>query len=740
MTDTKLRVFGMHCANCALTIEHALKGTEGITNAAVNFAGEDLFLTYDSQRITLGRIVDMIRKIGYRAEPTDASERIAVAERAEENDLMRRLTVGIAFTAPVLILSMVGDLLDTYLKIGFIAMIPYRNVIVFLLTTPVQWYAGWPFIKRAWSEVKRLETGMDTLVSIGTLTAYVYSTVLLALWIFGFGEPSMLHYESSAAVITLVMLGKYIERRSTRRARSSLAKLFSLVSKTAMVEVKRSLIETPVERIVPGDIIVARTGERIAVDGVILQGITAIDESALSGESIPVMKKKGSEVFAATVNTGGMIKYRAVRVGEATVFGAIVRAVNRAVAKKPKIQFLTDRIATFFVPTMLFVAVVTLIVWLALGHIGEAFMHAVAVLVIACPCALGLATPTAVMVASGMASERGMLIADADSLDRARLIRTVIFDKTGTLTEGKMNVTHVHVHRGRTPPALSIVYALERYSNHPLAGAIREYCEKQKVKQRTVVDFQEILGRGVEGRIAGKRYFAGNVAFIRQTIKRLARDITIEAAARAEAGETVILLSDARSVIAVIGIADTLRPESASTVAALKKRGIRTVLISGDVERAAQAAGKAAGIDDIIAGVLPNEKAKKVSEYKARGVTAFVGDGINDAIALSTADVGIGLASGSDIARSTAQVTFMGGGVSRVTDLIDLSRAASFTIRSNLAWAFVYNCIGIPLAAFGMLHPMFAGIAMALSSISVVTNSLLLKRRVRTTPDPMPLR
>lgn len=721
----------MHCANCALTIERAFKKTVGVSNAAVNFAGEELFLSYDSEQIALGRIVDMIRTLGYRAEPTDAAERIAVAERAEEVDIQRRLIVAAACTIPVILLSMIGDMLDTYLRVSIIAAIPQRNLMLLILTTPVQWYAGWPFIKRAWAEVRRRETGMDTLVALGTLTAYVYSTILLIVSYIGLGEPSMLHYESSAAVITLVMLGKFIERRSTRRARSSLAKLFSLVSKTAMVEVKRKLIEVPLERIAPGDIVIARTGERIAVDGIVTQGSTAIDESALSGESMPVVKRKGSEVFAATVNTGDMIKYRAVRVGNATVFGSIIRAVNNAVAKKPRIQFITDRIAMFFVPTMIVIAAVTLVVWLAQGHIGEAFMHMVAVLVIACPCALGLATPTAVMVASGIASERGILIRDADALDRARLVRTVFFDKTGTLTEGTMHVRHIHVLRGREASALSIVSSLERFSKHPLASALREYCGQVHAKERTVTEFKELHGFGIEGKIAGKRYIAGNLAHIKRSIKRIGKDILTEASERAAAGESVVFLADARTIIALIGIADTLRPESQPTVAALKDRGIHTVLLSGDVAKAADAAGKAAGVDEIIAGVLPNEKAKRVDEYRSRGATAFVGDGINDAIALATADVGIGLASGSDIARSSAQVTLMGGGVSRVIDLIDLSKAAAFTIRSNLVWAFVYNVIGIPLAAFGMLHPMFAGMAMALSSISVVANSLYLKRRVR---------
>ncbi|MBI4977297.1 MAG: heavy metal translocating P-type ATPase [Spirochaetes bacterium] len=730
MEETKLKLYGMHCANCALTVERGVRGERGVDEANVNYAAEELYLKFDPAKTNLARIIERISKSGYRAEPSENIDRIELLSAAEMRTLVTRLITAAALTVPLMLITMIADLLDMA-GVSALVMIPNRELFAMLLATPVQWYAGFGFISRAVKGIRRGELTMDTLIAIGTLAAYLSSTVSLILKFAGVAHSSMLHYESSAVVITLVLLGNFIERRARMKTRDALKKMFALQARTAMVEIKRALVEVPVAQIKKGDIVVCRNGERIAVDGTVVEGEGSVDESTLTGESMPVVKRKNDNVFAATVNQRGIIKYRATNVGEATVFGGIIRAVDRAQGKKARIQALTDRIATFFVPGVIFIAIVTGIAWSIDGSFSDGIMNAVAVLVIACPCALGLATPTALMVGGVIAAEHGLLVKDMDALFIAPRVKSVIFDKTGTLTEGKMKVSTFEVVTGTKSLVIGVILALERHSSHPLAAAIREYGERQNARHRNVRHFSEASGKGVEGVIDGKRYRLGNFNFVKKLMGKTEKAIRTKIAAFEERGESIIILAGARGVMAIIGIRDALKPSSAPTIQALKDRDLRTVMLSGDNERATQLAGEAVGVHEIISGVLPEEKGEAVRRMRdGKNAVAFVGDGINDAIALSIADVGIGLSTGTDIAKSAAMVTIMGSSVAKLPFLFDLGRASVFTVRTNLLWAFLYNIVGIPLAAFGILPAMFAGAAMAASSICVVVNSLLLRRRV----------
>ena len=705
-------VEGMTCASCAVRVERVLNKQEGVESAVVNFAGSEARVQGHPD-LDLSRITNAVGKIGYEIHLVEEEEeRKSVVERYDEEVQfqLRNFLAAALLTVPVVILAMTGQ--DA--RWGLIAQ--------WALITPVEFIFGWQFHQTALKRLRSFGANMDTLVSIGTLAAYSYS-----VWAFFNSQP--VFFETAGAIITLILLGRFFEARAKGRASAAITKLLELGAKQARVVRNGEPVMVPIEEVMVGDVIVIKPGEKVPTDGAIEDGRSSLDESMLTGESVPIDKGPGDAVYGATINQQGLLTIRANRVGSDTALAQIVHLVEEAQASKAPVQNLADRISGVFVPIVMLVAVVTFGAWLLITNdFAQALTAAVAVLIIACPCALGLATPTAIMVGSGRGAELGVIFKGAEIFERSRGIETILFDKTGTLTRGMMSLSDIRTDEdeGRF---LYLAGTVEAASEHPVARAVALGAEERDIDLGATSDFENFAGLGVRGTVDGVQVVVGKAKLLADQ-GLLIPDKYLDEAARLETeGRTVFLVgwdSEARGVLAV---ADTLRATARPAVTALKNLGVEVAMITGDNHRTAASIAAETGIDQFVAEVMPGEKADQVRRFQAQGRTvAFVGDGINDAPALTQADLGMAVGTGTDVAIEAGDVILMSGDPALAETAMKLARATFRTIRQNLFWAFFYNVAMIPLAAAGLLNPMFAAAAMAFSSVSVVTNSLRLRR------------
>jgi len=716
-------VGGMTCSACSTRIEKLLNRLPGVRDATVNLAMERADVRAVGGDVNEALLEQTLANAGFSAHFADDSAESEAAYRQSEAKALRgellALCASITLTLPMLLqMAAMAAGVRFFLVPG----------VEFLLATPVQFIIGARFYKAAWQALRAGSGNMDVLVALGTTTAYLYSVYLLIT--LGKAARGELYFEASAVIITLVLLGKYMESRAKRGTTAAIRQLMDLRPKTARVVRNGVETELPVSQVRVGDIAVVRPGENLPVDGRVAEGSSEIDESLITGESIPVAKQPGDKVTGGSINGTGLLQVEATAVGADSTLSRIIRLVENAQAGKAPIQRLVDRISAVFVPVVVAIATVTFFAWLAVGgELEPALVAAVSVLVIACPCALGLATPTAIMTGTGAAARAGILIKDVEALEHAHAIDTIIFDKTGTLTTGQPTVVDMLAAPGADDSVLLTTAAsLQQGSEHPLARAVLKAAAHRDLSLSPVSDFQSHTGAGVAGVIAGASVIAGNERFM-QSHNIATTDNAQQAAAWENEGKTVIWIARDDQLLGMMAIADPLRVESAGAVTTLRDMGVQTLLLSGDAVRAVAEIGRQVGIDVARGAVQPAEKAAEVEQLRAAGhVVGMIGDGINDAPALAAANVGIAMGSGTDIAMETAGVTLMRSNPALVPAAIAVSRATWNKIRQNLFWAFIYNIIGIPFAAAGLLSPTIAGAAMAFSSVSVVTNSLLLRR------------
>lgn len=726
VTDkAEFKISGMSCAACATRIEKALRGLPGVYNAAVNFAAEKATIEYNANELTVSQVQEKIRKLGYEAHNiADASEidREKKIRQEEIRGQRFRLNLSAVLSLPLL-LSMVLHSLDIMRGTSEILMNPY---VQFVLATPVQFIAGWPFYRGAYAALKNGGANMDVLVAMGTSAAFFFS---IANMLRG---NEHLYFETSAILITLIILGKLLEATAKGRTSEAIKALMGLQAKTARVVREGQETDLPIEEVLVGDVIVVRPGEKVPVDGTIIEGTSTLDESMLTGESIPVDKKVGDQVTGATINKFAAFKFQATKVGKDTALAQIVRIVEEAQGSKAPIQRFADVVSGYFVPAVISLAVLTFAGWYFIfdpGNFTRALINFTAVMVIACPCALGLATPTSIMVGTGKGAENGILIKGAEHLENAHRLTTIVLDKTGTITKGQPEVTDiVALSSLSAKEILKLSAAAEKNSEHPLAQAIVKHGQQQGLAIEVPEEFTAIPGYGVEAFINGQQILIGTRKLMREN--NIEIEETINQIERLEQqGKTVMLLAVEKQMTGLIAVADTVKESSAQAVVELQKLGIEVWMITGDNERAAKAIADSIGIDHVLAEVLPENKAEKVAALKKEGkVVAMVGDGINDAPALATADVGFAIGTGTDVAIEAADITLMRGDLKGLVAAIKLSKTTMRNIKQNLFWALIYNSIGIPVAAAGYLSPMIAGAAMAFSSVSVVLNALRLKR------------
>lgn len=727
----ELALHGMTCAACAARIEKVLSRQHGV-EATVNFAAEKAYVRYLPGITSLEHLIEVIKKAGFEAQTLDAAQQVSESERRARDyraDLMR-FTFSALLTLPLLS-QMVMMFLGRHDE-----LLPRQAQ--FFLATGVQFWIGWRFYRGAWHALRGGGGNMDVLVALGTSMAWLQSTLITFA---GFSDH--VYFEASATVITLVLLGKLLEGRAKAHTSSAIEALARLQPATAWVERAGRQVEVPVTSLMPGDVFVVRGGDAVPVDGVVVSGNSSIDEAMLTGESIPVGKQEGSKVFAATVNGTGVLRCKATGVGSATLLAGIIRLVEQAQGSKAPVQRLADKVAGVFVPVVVAIAALTLFVWWWYAKdLGEGLVCAIAVLVIACPCALGLATPTAIMVGTGRGAASGILIRNASALERAERVRVLVLDKTGTLTQGRPVVTDILPLTDAAPETLlRIAASLEQGANHPLARAILDEAKARKVFPEPVGVVETLAGLGLTGTVAGVEYFMGTPHHLEKLGINLGDDGAEMRQALQTSGKTLMVLARTDGLaLGLIAVADPLRQSSVHAVRRLQRRGIKVVMLTGDNQATAVAVAEAVGIHDFRAEVLPADKARVVGEMikylekkeaakgSKRGVVAMVGDGINDAPALTAAEVSFAIGAGADAAIAAADITLMSNDLNSVADAIDLSAATLRKIRSNLFFAFFYNTLGIPAAAIGVLNPVIAGAAMALSSVSVVTNSLALKR------------
>jgi Cu+-exporting ATPase len=717
--ETALALEGMTCAACAARIEKVLNRLPG-TQAAVNFATESAEVRHDPATTPVATLIDAVERAGYHARV----KRDAASERAEDEQRKRASYVALRrefVVAAILTLPLVAQMLPMLAGGAHDETIP--RWLQMALATPVQFWIGRRYYVGAWHALRGGGANMDVLVALGTTMAYGLSAVVTVL-----GLPEHVYFEASAAVITLVLLGKLLETRAKAGTSAALEGLVKLQPRTARLERDGAIVEVALDGVKPGDRFVVRAGDAVPVDGEVVRGRSTVDESMLTGESRAVAKAPGDKVYAGTVNADGMIVAVATGVGASTMLAGIVRLVAQAQGSKAPIQRLADRVSGVFVPVVVAIAVATFGVSVMLGvDATRALIHAVAVLVIACPCALGLATPTAIIVGTGRGAQRGILIRNAEALEHAGRLTTLIVDKTGTLTQGRPAVTGV-IAFGDGPRALGVAAALERGSTHPLAQAILAHAASSGVAPVAIDAYASVPGRGAQARAVD----SGEVVRVGAPAWLAAEGVAVDDAVVADVardGHTIVAVGEGDRLLAVIALADRVRETSARAIARLDALGVRVTMLTGDHEATAAAVAREVGIDDWRAGVLPAAKAEAVRDAQAKGaVVGMVGDGVNDAPALAAADVSFAMGAGAAVAIESADVTLVRDDLEAVVDAIALSRATLSKIRQNLFFAFAYNVLGIPLAAIGALSPVVAGAAMALSSVSVVGNALLLKR------------
>ena len=745
-----LPVTGMTCAACAARIERSLGKAEGVAEAAVNLATERAMVRFDPAVTDLTRIVEVIRGAGYDAivptagdSPADASSQADAHREDDYRRLRKKFWIAAVLGFPVLLIAM---------SHGRVSALDFGGAgwVQWILTTPIVFYCGAHFYRSAWAAFKHRSADMNTLIAVGTGAAYVYSTAALVLpgvFVNAAGASGMsmstsmnppLYFEAAAVIIALILLGRLLEARAKGRTSEALKKLAGLQAKTAHVLRNGIEIDVPIESVVAGDRMVVRPGERIPVDGVVVEGSSAIDESMLTGESLPVDKIPGDAVIGGTVNRMGSFVFEATRVGRDTMLARIVQMVEQAQGSRPPIARLADVVSGIFTPIVLSIAIATFAIWFVAAPVETRFTMAlvnfVAVLIIACPCALGLATPTAIMVGTGVAAENGILIRSGESLETAHKLTTIVADKTGTITKGEPVVTEVAALDGSEHDVLALAASAEVGSEHPLARAIVKEAQARGLALNAAREFEAKPGLGMQATVDNHRITLGNPALLEslgisltQVNQRLERISSL--------GYTPIVVARGSEVIGVIGLADEVRPESRQAISAMRRMGLDVVMLTGDNRQTAEAVAKKVGVTRVISGVLPAEKAAEVKRLQDSGkIVGMVGDGINDAPALAQADVGIAIGTGTDIAIEASDMTLLRGDLRKVVTAIALSRATIRTVKQNLFWAFVYNVIGIPLAAGALypitgwlLSPVIASAAMSLSSVSVLSNSLRLR-------------
>jgi len=726
----RLKIGGMSCASCVGRIEKALQATPGVLAVSVNLATEIANIEVAKDAISNAELIAAISNAGYQATLDTEQARVkSDTKTSASSKEARAVIIGAILSAPLFLPMVFSVFGSQWMAPGWLQ---------FLLATPVQFWLGARFYRAGWAAVKAKTGNMDLLVALGTSAAYGLSVFELMRPYFaeqthsGGHASGHYYFEASAVVITLVLLGKWLEGRAKRQTTAAIQALQSLRPATARVRGENGDKEVAVDDIRSGDLVIVKPGEQIPVDGVIKEGSSHIDESMLTGENLPVSKDVGDKVTGGAINADGVLVIETTAIGSESTLSRIIRMVENAQAAKAPIQRLVDQVSAVFVPVVLVIALATLVTWwLYNGDVQGAIINAVAVLVIACPCALGLATPTAIMAGTGVAAKYGILIKDAEALEIAHKTTTVIFDKTGTLTVGKPSLTATKAVNGDERELIRLAAAVQSGSDHPLAKAVMARAEEQNISFSQASNAKALAGRGVSALVDGQQLNLGNTRLMKELNIELG-DLAQTAEDLEAQGNTLSWLAvegDSSKLIGLLAFGDEIKASAAQAIAQLREKGIETIMLTGDNQGSASAVAKKLGLSDFIANVLPDDKAKKVSELRKEGrVVAMVGDGINDAPALAAADIGIAMATGTDVAMHTAGITLMRGDPALVADAIAISQRSYRKIKQNLFWAFIYNAIGIPLAAFGMLSPVIAGAAMAFSSVSVVSNALLLKR------------
>lgn len=761
-TKMTVPIEGMNCASCAINIQKILKATPGVVDAEVNYGNEKAKIEYDSNQVTLEGLSKKIEPLGYSldigthtmpdgtvmAEGMDHSQHLGLNQSKQDklNELKSQRNK-VLFVMPIAILVFIMMIWQIAVATISIPAFPISETIIqplsLILATIVLFWIGGDFLKEVVNFAKYKVANMYTLVGIGTAVAYIYSTIMVLFPQIKdfFHFPDILYFDVTIVVVGFVYLGKYLETRSKLMTGEAIEKLLNLQAKTALVERDGKEVEINVTEVVLGDIVIVKPGSKIPVDGVIIGGESSVDESMITGESIPLDKVPGDNVIGGTLNKQSSFQFKATKIGTQTVLSQIIHMVDEAQGSKAPIQGLADRISSIFVPSVLVIAVITLLGWWVIGSLFLPASQAISlgvlcftgVLVIACPCALGLATPTAIIVGTGRGAENGILIKNAESLEKLYKVNTVVTDKTGTITKGKPEVTDViPISEISANQVLQLLASLEKRSEHPLGEAILNKAMSANLRLTNLDKFETLPGKGLKGVIAGIVYYAGNVKLVTGLGLTLPEDVVGKLTAQ---GKTPIILTTDKQVIGIVGVADTLKENAAHTISELHRLGIKVVMLTGDNLATAKYIAAKVGIDEVIAEVLPQDKANKIKELQQQGdIVAMVGDGVNDAPALAQADIGIAMSTGTDVAIESASITLLKGDFSKVLQAIKLSKFTLRAIKQNLFWAFAYNIIGIPLAAgllfpvWGiLLNPIFAGAAMALSSISVVANSLRLR-------------
>jgi len=754
-----LPITGMTCANCAATIQRTLeKKVAGVVGATVNFATEKARVEYDPSQVSRRDLVEAIEKIGYSVTESGSDglgDRERAARQAEIQDQTYKFWIGLAFSLPLFVLSMARD----FGLLGAWADAPWVNGLMLALATPVQFYVGWDYYVGAFKALRNRSANMDVLIAMGSSAAYFYSIpVTIALTLGSSALGTHVYYETAAVIITLIKLGKLLEVQAKGKTSAAIKKLMGLRPKTARVLRDHQEIDIPISEVAVGDIVVVRPGEKIPVDGLVIEGRSAVDESMMTGESLPVTKQTGDEVIGGSINKQGRLKFEARKVGAETALAQIIRLVEEAQGSRAPIQRLADQVAGVFVPIVLLIALVTFLIWWVVVDLGltAAMIRMVAVLVIACPCALGLATPTAIMVATGRGAQQGILFKNSQALEQAHSLEVVVLDKTGTLTLGEPSVTDIWVKDQKLKNGsdtvvsdssdssnrlLYLAASVEAGSEHPLGEAIVRAAQERELQLAQPEEFEAQTGQGVMARVEGHRVALGNSRMMKEGSVSL-NGLEAEAERLQSEARTVVWVAVDGEALGLIGIADTLKPGSKEAVHQMHQLGLTVVMMTGDNAATARKIAEQVGIDRVLSEVLPGEKAAQIQKLQteSRGLVGMVGDGINDAPALAQADVGIAIGTGTDVAMETADITLMRGDLRSVPQSIALSKATLRTIKQNLFWAFFYNVVLIPVAAgvlypfaalpgaLRSLHPILAALAMAFSSVTVVTNSLRLKQ------------